>query len=134
MNDPQPLINAIVNQLGDADHSRSQRFLDDLRQEGVLPGRRNRLTHRLRRVALFMRGCAGPLIEFLAFFVRGRQPASHWLERMDELAADGVDPAYAAQMVEREMKDEDSNQIFRWYALLLAAGIITVWILLFIRL
>ena len=126
----QPLIDAIVEQFDESDDRRAQRFLDDLRQEGVLPGRRGRFVHRLRRTALTLRGWVDPLVDFWRDLTTGRQPASYWLELMDQLVADGRSPEDAAREVTRQMESEDHWQGLRWFAWIGILMVITIWILL----
>jgi len=122
----QPLIDAIIEH---SDDRRAQRFLDDLRQEGVLPGRRNRIAFRLRRARQTIAGWASPLKEMAEILVTGRKPASHWVQRMDQLVAAGQTPELAARQVDWEMESEDSRQETRWFGWTMLAFAAAIWII-----
>ena len=129
----QPLIDAIVENIDDSDSRRAQRFLDDLRQEGVLPGRRSRLAFHLRRARDAAASWLHPMLELGQFMFARRHPASYWLRRMDQLLAEGHTRERAAQTVSREMESEDGEHRMRWVFGLMLAGVLAVWILLILE-
>ena len=123
----QPLIDAIIEH---SDDRRAQRFLDDLRQEGVLPGRRNRIAFRLRRARQTIAGWVSPLDEYRRDLTTGRKPASHWVQRMDELVAQGQTSEDAARQVGWEMGWEDSSQRMRWFGWSMIAFFSGFWVVM----
>ena len=121
---PQTNIDAIIENI---DGPRAQRFLDNLRQEGVLPGRRSRFAHRLRGIRHTLVGWGEPLRWTVRFLFRRRRPAAYWVGRMDQLVAQGMSAEYAAQSIAREMASEDTDLAGRWLMWLYVLLGIAVW-------
>ncbi len=114
MTDSHALIDAIAERIGESDQRRAEQFLDDLRQEGRLPGRRGRLAYRLRRARRTLRGWFGPVFEAVKILFTGRRPASYWVDLMDQLTADGWSEERAGQEVAWKMRREGTDQLLRW--------------------
>ena len=131
---PTDLINAIAGQISASSDRRAQRFLDDLRQEGLLPGRRNRWVYRLHWARQTLAGWLSFMIEFGQLLFTGRRPASYWVELMEQLIAEGQTPEDAARKVKWDMESEDARQHIRWVAWPTVLVLIAAWLYLILSL